>query len=93
MTESRPAGFEQAPETEDPGRPGVKLSELRRGPRRLVVLGSSEQGWWKWVLIGLLILILLPVAVWLFGVIGIVIGLLVAMLIVLGAILARLGKR
>jgi hypothetical protein len=32
MTESRPVGFDRPVDVDDPKRPGVRLSELRRGP-------------------------------------------------------------
>ena len=57
--------------------------------------GSAGKGpdWLKVVVIGLLILIGVPLSIFMFGMLGPVIGLLIVILIVLWAILAKLGKR
>ena len=82
VTEFRPAGFERPAVADDPNVPGVRLSELRRGPLR-------APAWLKWSLIGLLIVIGIPGLIWALGILGAMIGLLAGILAVLVAMLVK----
>ncbi len=91
MTESGPVGFDRPVEVDDPKRPGVRLSELRRGPmeRRL---NGQDPAWLKWMVIGLLVLLLMALAIRALGVWGIVIGIGLAIVGLLAGIFVRLGR-
>jgi hypothetical protein len=93
LTESRPAGFGRLEsEVEDPQRPGVRLSELRRGPRRELVHGR-DPGWVKWLVLGTVAAVLLANAVYWLGVWGIVIVIGLAVVALLAGIFVRLGQK
>ena len=93
LSVSVPEGFAQPviPQ-DDPLRPGVKLSELRRGPMGRP-LGAKEPAWLMWLVIGLLVFILLPAALWMFGFWGLLILIGLGIVGLLIAIFIRLGRR
>ena len=89
VTEFRPAGFERPAVADDPNVPGVRLSELRRGPLRNPIQAVPAPAWLKWSLIGLLIVIGIPGLIWALGILGAMIGLLAGILAVLVAMLVK----
>lgn len=93
LSASVPEGF--APpvgSAEDPKQPGVRLAELRHNRAR-TANHPGEPAWLMWFMIGLLVLILLPAAAWVFGVWGMLILIGLGIVGLLVAIFVRLGRR
>ena len=93
LSVSMPEGFAPRPSADDPQCPGVRLSELRHGRGPAANGRGQDPGWLKWSVIGLLVLLLIPVAVWAFGVWGVLILIGLGVVGLLVGIFVRLGKR
>ncbi len=93
LSASVPEGFAPPviPE-DDPKRPGVRLAELRHNRAR-TASRPREPAWLMWLVIGLLVLILLPAAVWMFDIWGLLVLIGLGIVGLLVGIFIRLGKR